>query len=389
MPCRSQIVRLVMPPAVGIVVAAIFCSQLLNSPLCAQPPAAPAQPAVGATQPPPFPQVFAQWKDLLAKLRQLQEAYKTAPFEEKKELESQFNKLLAQGKQMAPVLAASAERAYVAAPNQDKQVSDFLFSTLTDKVNTDDYENAERIAKVLIGGNYPNPSVYNLGGVAAYNASDFATARQWLKKADDNVALAGEGKKSYANLDHYETLWAKESAIRAAEALANDLPRVKFETSKGDIVIELFENEAPNSTANFINLVEKKFYDGLKFHRVINGFMAQGGDPQGTGSGGPGYTIDCECYQPNARKHFRGSLSMAHAGRNTGGSQFFLTFVPTTHLDGKHTVFGRVIEGFDVLAKLERTEGGKGPEPDKIIKATVLRKRNHKYEPVTGPDKGR
>ena len=81
---------------------------------------------------------------------------------------------------------------------------------------------------------------------------------------------------------------------------------------------------------------------------------------------------------------------MAHAGRNTGGSQFFLTFVPTTHLDGKHTVFGRVIEGFDVLAKLERTEGeGKGGDADKIIQATVLRKRNHKYEPVTGPEKGR
>ena len=366
----------------ALLALSLLSSAQLNSSVQAQPAAAPAEP-------PAFEQVFGQWKDLLARLRQLQEAYKTAPFEEKKELESQFNKLLAQGKQLAPVLAAAAERAYVAAPNQDKQVSDFLFSTLSDKVNTDDYEAAVRIAKVLIGGNYPNASVYNLGGVAAFNSSDFATARAWLKKADDNVALAGEGKKLYSTLDHYEPLWAKESAIRAAEAQAKDLPQVKLETSKGVVVIELFENEAPNATANFISLVEKKFYDGLKFHRVIPHFMAQGGDPQGNGSGGPGYTIDCECYQPNARKHFRGSLSMAHAGRNTGGSQFFLTFVPTTHLDGKHTVFGRVIEGFDVLAKLERTEGDKGPDADKIVQATVLRKRNHKYEPATGPDKGK
>ncbi|MBI1369471.1 MAG: peptidylprolyl isomerase [Planctomycetes bacterium] len=156
-------------------------------------------------------------------------------------------------------------------------------------------------------------------------------------------------------------------------------------TSKGDIVLELFENEAPNSVANFISLVEKGFYDGVPFHRVLAGFMAQGGDPTGTGAGGPGYAIKCECYAPNARMHFRGSLSMAHAGRDTGGSQFFLTFVPTGHLNGKHTVFGRVIEGMDVLSKLNRISPGEGGEPDKMVKVTVIRKRDHAYKPVTIP----
>ncbi len=167
------------------------------------------------------------------------------------------------------------------------------------------------------------------------------------------------------------------------------MPRVRLTTTKGDIVIELFENEAPMATANFISLVEKHFYDGVPFHRVIAGFMAQGGDPKGTGSGGPGYAIPCECYQPNHRSHFAGSLSMAHAGKDTGGSQFFLTFAPTPHLNGKHTVFGRVIEGMDVLPKLERIdptehEGQDGPTPDKIIKATVVRgSATMPYEPVT------
>jgi cyclophilin family peptidyl-prolyl cis-trans isomerase len=124
---------------------------------------------------------------------------------------------------------------------------------------------------------------------------------------------------------------------------------------------------------------------------VIGGFMAQGGDPTGTGTGGPGYAVACECGNPGARKHFLGSLSMAHAGKNTGGSQFFLTFAPTEHLDGKHTVFGRVIEGFDVLPKLQRTQDDEGRpvpgvEPDKIVKAEVLRKRAHPYEPATLPD---
>ena len=102
--------------------------------------------------------------------------------------------------------------------------------------------------------------------------------------------------------------------------------------------------------------------------------MAQGGDPRGTASGGPGYTIPCECDKENHRDHFRGSLSMAHAGKDTGGSQFFLTFVPTPHLDGRHTVFGRIIEGMDVLAELQRRDPSSHAKPqkdaDKIIAAT-------------------
>ena len=176
-------------------------------------------------------------------------------------------------------------------------------------------------------------------------------------------------------------------AVRAAvepwmEPAANDLPRVKFTTSKGEIVIELFENEAPGAVANFVNLIEKKYYDGLTFHRVLAGFMAQGGCPKGDGTGGPGYHIACECEREDYRHHFAGTLSMAHAGKNTGGSQFFLTFKPTPHLDGRHTAFGRVIEGFDVLAKLQRRDPQRSRvEPDKIVKAEVLRKRDHAYEP--------
>jgi cyclophilin family peptidyl-prolyl cis-trans isomerase len=157
---------------------------------------------------------------------------------------------------------------------------------------------------------------------------------------------------------------------------------VGLTTDKGDIVLELFENEAPNTVANFISLVEKKHYDGTPFHRVLQNFMAQGGDPTGTGRGGPGYHIPCECYRDDYRHHFRGSLSMAHAGRDTGGSQFFITFRPTPNLDNRHTCFGRVIEGHDVLAKIQRRDptGANPPEPDRIVKAEVLRKRNHAYK---------
>ena len=124
-----------------------------------------------------------------------------------------------------------------------------------------------------------------------------------------------------------------------------------IETEKGNIVLELFEKEAPNTVDNFVKLINKGFYNGLKFHRVIDNFMIQGGCPSGTGTGGPGYTIKCEI---NPKKHRTGTLSMAHAGKNTGGSQFFITHAPQPHLDGVHTVFGQVKEGMDVVNKIKQ-----------------------------------
>ncbi len=186
----------------------------------------------------------------------------------------------------------------------------------------------------------------------------------------------------------------QELQTRLQEARADDLPRVKLTTTKGDIVLELFENEAPQTVGNFVSLIEDGYYDGIKFHRVIDGFVAQGGDPRTKddsareqwGTGGPGYTIYCECYEPDARRHFTGSLSMAkQPARDTGGSQFFITYRRTTTLDGKHTVFGRVVEGMEVAQSLQRIDP-QAPsgdvEPDAIIKAEVLRKRDHEYAPT-------
>ncbi|RJX26735.1 MAG: peptidylprolyl isomerase [Dethiobacter sp.] len=128
-----------------------------------------------------------------------------------------------------------------------------------------------------------------------------------------------------------------------------------IETEKGTIVAELFAKDAPGTVANFEKLIKEGFYDGLTFHRVIPNFVIQGGCPQGTGTGGPGYSIKCEV-DNNPNKHLRGSLSMAHRGRDTGGSQFFICHSPQPHLDGRHTVFGRVMEGIDVVDKIRQGE---------------------------------
>ena len=181
----------------------------------------------------------------------------------------------------------------------------------------------------------------------------------------------------------------EELSARYKDAIADDLPRVKLETSAGDVVLELYEDQAPNTVRNFVSLVESGFYENKLFHRVIEDFVAQGGgfETEGIGSGGPGYEIECECRTPDARRNFSGTISMAHAGRDTGGSQFFLNFKHNDSLDRRHTVFGRVIEGMDVLDQIERTEltinGMERPieqaKPDKIVSAEVLRKRDHSY----------
>lgn len=129
-----------------------------------------------------------------------------------------------------------------------------------------------------------------------------------------------------------------------------------IQTSKGDMALELFINDAPQAVKNFATLAEEGFYNGLNFHRVISGFVAQGGCPIGNGCGGPGYSIKCET-QNNPHKHIKGALSMAHAGKDTGGSQFFICFAPQPHLDGGHTVFGQIIDE-DSLRVLDSIKQG-------------------------------
>jgi peptidyl-prolyl cis-trans isomerase B (cyclophilin B) len=140
------------------------------------------------------------------------------------------------------------------------------------------------------------------------------------------------------------------------------MKKAYIEMAKGGTVeIEMFDQDAPNTVANFEKLANSGFYNGLTFHRVIPGFVAQGGCPYGTGTGGPGYTIKCEI---NPNKHVRGTLAMAHAGRDTGGSQFYVCYEPQPHLDGQHTVFGQVVNGMDVVDQIQ--------QGDKMSKVTVV-----------------
>ena len=150
-------------------------------------------------------------------------------------------------------------------------------------------------------------------------------------------------------------------------------PVAKFETSMGDFRIELYSDLAPNTVKNFVDLAKKNFYDGVIFHRVIDKFMIQGGDPKGNGTGGPGYTIPDE-FGDGLKHDAPGILSMANAGPNTGGSQFFITLVPTPWLDGRHAIFGHVIEGMNVVEAIGHTKTGRNDRPveDVVIKTITI-----------------
>ncbi len=147
----------------------------------------------------------------------------------------------------------------------------------------------------------------------------------------------------------------------------------EFETNRGAFRVQLFPDKAPRTTANFADLARDGFYDGLVFHRVIEGFMIQGGCPEGTGRGGPGHTIDDE-FHPELRHDSAGVLSMANAGPNTGGSQFFVTLAETPWLDDRHAIFGKVVEGMEVVEEIGTvpTDGSDRPKEDVIMESVTI-----------------
>jgi len=163
---------------------------------------------------------------------------------------------------------------------------------------------------------------------------------------------------------------------RAACAAEGETPRrpvAVFNTNMGQFQAELYTDLAPVTAGNFIDLARRGFYDGVIFHRVIDRFMIQGGDPTGTGTGGPGYKIEDE-FGPGLAHDAPGVLSMANAGPNTGGSQFFITLVPTPWLDGKHAIFGRIVEGMDVVEAIGHVETAQGDRPvkDVVMQSVVV-----------------
>jgi cyclophilin family peptidyl-prolyl cis-trans isomerase len=356
-----------------------------------------------------FEKAFDAYKDAIRDIEKLQSEYQTADAAKREELNTALTGQVAHAQTLINQVVEAGVEAYRAAPNSNQQITDLLLGVARYYVvgrelpqsdgqidGGDQYERALPIIKVLVDGGVDNQELLLWGFLSAFATNDFELAERYYQEAQqasttEEQQLPADAAKTNTLtlisklaplLPRYRQLWAKELEIRNAEAKADDLPRVKLTTTKGEVTLELFENEAPQSVANFLTLVKQGHYNGSPFHRVIAKFMAQGGSKNDDGSGNLGYVIRDESTRPDRRTHFRGSLSMARLPgiRDSGGSQFFLTFVPTPHLDGEHTVFGRVIDGIEVLADLQRREPSPNPaanaalpKPDRILKAEVLR----------------
>lgn len=369
-----------------------------------------------------FDELLEEWKTILQKMLDLRLEYRASetPDARRQECLREFNQLRGEAQGLNQQLMDQAIVCILKYPRENMDLDAFILNVLREYRRIDLHDEALAICKKLLSQDIKSDEITETMAYSALYANDFETAAkygpklkdlQWRRKSDFDYSQSQFGK----NLEYWQAEWKREQELRRQEEFAGDLPRVILNTTRGEIEIELFENEAPNTVANFIFLVEKGFYSNLDFHRVIHHEMAQGGGSEllrtetnldGTlakrqnKDAGPGYTIPDEL-GPNARKHFRGSVSMANAGPNTGGSQFFICYQPRREYDGKHTVFGRVVRGMDVVSFfLERQPYDPNEEledemelekrvlevpgcemPDKILSAKVVRKRRHPYSP--------
>jgi cyclophilin family peptidyl-prolyl cis-trans isomerase len=318
--------------------------------------------------------------------------------ERKKEIRDEFTQLVrVYNSEIQAKMGELAEAVYQADPKNVEAGEVVMESAYDEGQNQRALDVAKKLLKSGEKSKYAGSLAINIAGATSFYLNKFEEAADYLKEAEEKQQLNDQYSQQFAeHLPAMLEFWKVEQEIRSREAkLEGDkqLPMVELTIGNGKkelgkVVLELFENEAPNAVANFISIVENKDkernYNGVKFHRVLPNFMAQTGDLDAPGKKPLDYTIECECYQKNARKHFRGSLSMALKGRDTGDSQFFITHIPTYWLNEEvrpeavHTVFGRVVKGMDVI---DRTKQG-----DEIISAKILFKRDHEYKPKTLPN---
>ncbi|MEC7697095.1 MAG: peptidylprolyl isomerase [Planctomycetota bacterium] len=325
------------------------------------------------------------WKTQIKKLQGIRDRLAVSQGDDQADLRKEYMQAVADAKPALRNFTAAAEVSLSEGDQHQEEAASFLEERMGGLLDADDFERAFRIGELLLDRGYDNRTTMEAAGIAAVMTNHFQSAREYLQQADQKEPLSSIGKEMLADIADMEAAWKQEEEIRKAEAKADDLPRVRLQTTQGDVVVELFENESPETVANFIDLVENGFYEELDFHRVIPHRVAQGGCPNGDGTGGPGYSIRCEREDEDYRRHFRGSLSMARTSElNSAGSQFFFCMAPLSDLDGQYTVFGRIIEGMDVLAKLQRQDGKSEllPPADRILKAIVERKRDHAYRAV-------
>lgn len=349
-----------------------------------------AQPVVPET--PEFKAASQALREHIKETREIMVRFNTTPVNvpQDRQLREQWFAMMSQGEPLFQQMMATAVAEYQLSPNPTSPLAGMLWETFKRRADVDMYEGMLPVGQALLASGYDEPELQSMVVRTAYALNELDIVRQQATQLASKDATNPQAERLLQDLAEFEKLWAAELAAREQDAQGPPLPRVRIQTTKGNIEVELFENQAPETVANFISLVESGFYEGLIFHRVMEHFMAQTGCPVGDGSGDPGYKIYGEFDKPNARMFYRGTLGMALSrDPNSGGSQFFITFLPTPELNGKYTAFGRVVEGIEVLGHLVRVDPESKDEIkkkpidplDEIISMEVLTKRAHEYIP--------
>ena len=334
-------------------------------------------------------------QERIANVRLIDKLYSTIPIGFAREQKKYMAKIDALKQRNVAILSEMKDAAiesFTAAPGENEKVVNYLLQMtqrhLTGKDPAQFMFNPDRAQEIfeLVKSKPVDVTGLDMYGFRANVLTEnFKDATKYLEAAKNSGVAVEE--KIFDELRETQKNWERELQFREADATAN-LPRVAIETDKGKIVLELFEDQAPNTVANFISLVQQGFYNGQSFHKVTSTATAAGGCPYNNGTGGPGYKIKCECYEneDSRRQHFRGVISMIHGGRDTGGSRFFITKQRIPIYDGKFTAFGRVIEGMEVVYALNLVDNTavlqKNAMPaTKMNQVSIIRKRDHEYTP--------
>lgn len=309
-----------------------------------------------------------------------------------RKLYSQFISMINDGHALHQKMIAAAIQEYRINPAENEKIGGMLARFTERNVESDRFDGVLEASMALLDANYPEPDLLRRAFLAAAAINRYDEAQRLVDRLDElgtNPQLVEQAAK---DLPILKARWAREQELLAKDAAGEPLPRIELVTTKGIIEIELFENQAPNTVANFIKLVEDGFYDNKLFYRVVEHFAAQTGSPAGDGGGNGGFTVPSEREHPDNRDFFRGTVGLALAGDfvGSGSTQFFIVFSPATELDENYTAFGRVVGGMNVLGNLVRIDPDaskekkaeqKGRIPDELKSAKVLFKRSHPYEP--------
>lgn len=332
-----------------------------------------------------FQEALENWRESAKELRKLIGAKSTtsSPEEQRKKVDAAAHR----SDSRLDTLIVKAKAAYEVDP-KDHDLEIFV-GYVTNLIGAfDRLEESLELALLLDKHGVETADLYNFIARTALETSDFDMAKKYWAKSQALGKLDDEGKQYLEKVEEWRPRLDKEMARRQEEAKADDNPRILFRTTRGDFVVELYEDDFPNTVNNFVYLVGQEFFYNLPFFRVVSGFGVTTGCPKGNGTGGPGRVLGNEAASAGKnRLHLRGTLSMVTTKEGVHGSQFFIKYRLTSgDLDTDMPVFGRVVEGMDVVSRLQRAEPFtrlKHASADRILETKILRKRDHDYFPET------